>query len=147
MNDQPRDDDLELGRQLKAQEALYNAAVDSPVSERGLEWMFRARLLLRITDHDVHAAGGAIHTPGGHHAARKEFDALPEPERIQLGAEIGEQWAICLKVAVQRLWHACQELEIDPSTLNEDHVALTAATLLSGKPGPFAQSAPLDEAA
>jgi hypothetical protein len=38
---------------------------------------------------------------------------------------------------VDRLFHAARVLGLDIDTLDADHVALTAATLLSGKPGPF----------
>jgi hypothetical protein len=72
-----------------------------------------------------------IHTDAGYEAARREFAQLTEDERREAGTEVDAHWAACLKVALARLWQACDILDIDPTTLNADHVALYAATMLS----------------
>lgn len=127
--------EFELGRRLHAMENLYNKALGSDVTELGLTWLFRAHLLLRIADHDIPAAGEAIRTAGGRRAARQEFEQLTEAERTDLRDEIGTVWPMWVKTAIERLWHAAEELDIDTGSLHPDHVALTAATMLSPKSG------------
>jgi hypothetical protein len=131
MTDTPKDDDHELGRQLKAKEELYNGALDSDVTRVATHWLFKAYLLSEIAGDDLDAAKLVIHRPEGLDAAHREFDALTEDQRIALGNFVGLHWGRCLKRAIERLWHASAVLEIDTSTLDPDHVALHAATLLS----------------
>jgi hypothetical protein len=136
MTDQPHDDEL-LGAKLAAQEKLYNAALESPITEAGVNWLFRAHLLLKIADDDVDAAKEVIHTLAGEEAAKREFDALSDHERASLKEHVGLYWSVCVRSAVERLWHAALVLKFDPTTVDRDYIALTAATLVSGKPGPF----------
>jgi hypothetical protein len=131
MTDQPRDDDLELGRQLKAQEELYNSALESDVTHVATNWLYKAYLLSEIAGDDLDAAKSVIHTVEGWDAAHREFDTLTEHERIAFGKCVGLHFGRCLRAAIGKLWHACGVLEIDTSTLDPDHVALHAATLLS----------------
>ena len=127
-----------------AMENLYNEVLDSDVTRCGVDFLYRARLLLRVADHDPHVAKEVIHKPAGREAAEREFDALTDAERAEVGAEVGEHWATAVRHAIGRLWHAAIVLDIDPTGLEADHVALHAATLLSGEPGPFAPDTPLD---
>jgi len=127
-----------------AMENLYNKVLDSDVTRCGVDFLYRARLLLRIANHNPHAAVEVIHKPGGREAAQCEFDALTDAEREALGAEVGADWAIVVRHAIGRLWHAAGVLEVDPTGLEPDYVALHAATLLSGDPGPFA-ARPVDD--
>jgi hypothetical protein len=138
MTDHHHDDDaeFELGRQLKMKENLYNAAIASPISLLGGDFLYRAQLLLRIADDDLDAAKEVIHQPAGRDAAVAEFANLTEEERKEMGERVGWDWALCVKAAVDRLFHAARVLGVDVNTLDADHIALTAATML-GKPSPF----------
>jgi hypothetical protein len=114
-------------------ELLHNAVLDSTVTRHGVDWMFKARLLLRITDDEPESAKAVIHTPAGGRAAKAEYDSLTEAERTQLGDEVGMAWACLVKTAIGKLWHAADVLGIDTADLDPDHVGLVAATLLSAK--------------
>ncbi len=124
------DDDLELGRQLAAQEDLFNRAVDSDVTHVTIAWLFKALLLSKIAGDDLDAAKHVIHEPEGLEAAHCEFDELTEEERTAVGAFVGTHFGHCLKTAIGRLWHACGVLQIDTAQLDPDYVALHAATLI-----------------
>ncbi len=145
-NDQPHDDDLELGRQLALQEDLFNRALDSDVTHVSTQWLYKALLLTEIAGDDLDAAKEVIHAPEGLEAAHREFDQLTEQERTAVGEFVGMHFGRCLKTAIGLLWHACRVLEIDPAQLDPDHVALHAATLLSD-PAMVPNIKPLDEAA
>jgi hypothetical protein len=110
---------------------LYDKALDSDVTLVALDWLARAHLLLRVAGDDVKAAQDVIHTDAGRVAARSEYDALTDDARNEMGKYVGGVWSACLKEAIGRLWHACAVLEIDPTSMGVDMVALHAATLLS----------------
>ena len=129
MTDKP--DDSELGRQLKAQERLYNAALESDVTVAGCGWIAKALVLSDIAGDDIEAAKQVIHKPEGLDAALREFEQMTEEQRNDVRSFVGEHWGRCLSASVQKLWHACGALEIDADELNPDYVALHAATLLS----------------
>ena len=117
----------------QAMEKLYNEAIDSSVTKHAADFMFRAHLLLRISDQDVEAAKDVIHIDAGREAAWREFQGLSEDERKIIGDEVGYQFSRLVKRAINKLWHACSVLQMDPTTLDPEHVALVAATLLSSK--------------
>ena len=121
-----------------AMEALFDEVLKSPVTRCATDFLFRARLLLRITDDDPLAARAVILEPAGREAAGREYETLTDEDRDALERDVAADWTMCASHAISRLWHACSVLDIDPGTLDADHVALTAATLLSGQPGPFA---------
>jgi len=131
MIDKPDDDELQRGRQLAAQEQLYNTALESNVTHVATQWLFKAYLLSEIAGDDITAAAAVIHKPEGLEAAHREFDSLTEQERIEVSEFVGLHFGRCLKIAIDWLWHACGVLHIDPEQLDPDHVALHAATLLS----------------
>ena len=87
-------------------------------------WLGRAYLLTEIAGDDIQAAKDVIHTPAGRDAAAREYEALDEEARAEFLRTIGLRWSSCVRPAVRSLWHACGVLEIDPTTLDEDHVAL-----------------------
>src|SRR5215218_1345235 len=111
------DHDDDLGRRLKAMEDLYSAALDSPVTERAADFIYRAHLLLRIADDDVNAAKEVVHAPAGRRAAAAEFKQLTDEERREISDEVGHAWSVCVRAAVERLWHAATVLEIDPRSM------------------------------
>ena len=129
----PDDDDLGHGRELKAQEALYEEVLDSTVTEHAVNWLCRAHMLLRISGDTPETARDAIHTPGGVHAATREYRSLSDTERAELHQEIGAAWSFVVGKAVRQLWHAAKVLGFQPDTLDPKHVAMTAATYLGSQ--------------
>ena len=125
------DDEFELGRSLKAQETLYNATLRSDVTVVATDWLARAYLLSEIAGEDIEAAVTVIDEPAGRAAARTEYDSLTEADRKAVLSLVGLHWSVCVKRAIEKLWHVCGKLQIDPTNIDEDHVALHAATLLS----------------
>src|SRR5215217_1258007 len=100
------DDDLALGATLAAQEKIYNAALDTDVTQLGVDWLARAHLLLEIANDDVDTAKAVVHTAAGKEAAAREFESLDDDKRNALGQYVCLYWGKALKEAVQRLWHA-----------------------------------------
>jgi hypothetical protein len=125
------DNDDDRGRLLAAQAKLYNAALDSDVTVVATNWLCRAYLLTEIAGDNIEAAKDVIHTDAGRDAADREYKSMDDAARNEFLTTIGLHWFVCVKKAVQQLWHACGVLDIDPESLDEDHVALHAATLLS----------------
>jgi hypothetical protein len=146
MTDQP-DDDLAHGRERKAQEALYEEALDSTVTEHAINWLCRAHMLLRISGDNMEAAQGTIHSPGGIEAATREYRGLSDTERSELLQEIGDTWAFAVGKAVRTLWHAARVPGFKPDTLDPKHVAMTAATYLGSQDQKPAAGDDVDEAA
>jgi len=131
MTDQPNDDDL--GQQLAAQEQIYNAAIRSDVTVVATAWLARAYLLTGIAGDDMQAAATVIDLPAGQEAANREYEQLSEAERAAVLELVGLHWSLCVKRSIELLWHVCGKLRIDPTDLDNDHVALHAATLLSDR--------------
>ena len=86
--------------ELQAMEKLYNEAIDSSVTKHAADFMFRAHLLLRISDQDVEAAKDVIHIDAGREAAWREFQGLSEDERKIIGDEVGYQFSRLVKRAI-----------------------------------------------
>ena len=124
------DDQHRLGEKLARMEILFNEAIKTDITTHAIDFLCRARLLLRITDHDPHVAKDAIHTAGGYEAASREWDALDQAQRVEIGNEVMDHWATVTTDAVRKLWHAAEVLGFKPDTIDPKHVALTAATYL-----------------
>jgi hypothetical protein len=141
------DDNLAHGRELKAQEALYEEVLDCNVTDHAIDWLCRAHMLLRISGDTPETARDAIHTPGGVQAAVREYRGLSETERDEALQEIGATWSFVVGTAVRRLWHAAKVLGFQPDTLDPKHVAMTAATYLGGQGHVPASSDDVDKTA
>jgi hypothetical protein len=143
----PDDDDLTHGRELKAQEALYEEVLDSNVTDHAVNWLARAHLLLRISGDTPELARDAIYTSGGFEAATREYQGLSDAERAELLKVIGATWAFVVAKAVRQLWHAAKVLWFQPETLDPKHVAMTAATYLGSEGQEPAADGDVDRAA
>ncbi len=119
----------------------YIAVLRSPVTDLGANWLYKAHLVMRIAGDDLIAAAEAAHSEAGHEAALRERDELSEEERVAIGKEVGAHWALCVTVALERLWHAARVINVDPHTISTDHITLTAATLLKESPESLASEA------
>ncbi len=128
------DDKHNEDEQLKAEEQLYKAALDTPVTRQATDWLAIAYLVDRVTNSNVEAAKTVIHKPAALDVARREFDDLNDEERHALLRVVGVHWAAVVSEAVRRLRHAAGVLKIDPDTIDPEHVALTAAMLLGEQP-------------
>ncbi len=112
-------------------EDLYTTAIDTDVTVVATSWLFKAYMLSEIVGENIDAAKQVINKPEGLDAANREYESLTEEQRAAVQTFVGLHWSRCVTDAVQRLWHACQVLDIDVESLDADHVALHAATLLS----------------
>jgi hypothetical protein len=119
---------------LAAQSALYDATLETDVTERAMDFLARASLLLRITRDDVEATKPVLHSPGGREAARREFDQLTDDERDEIKQTIGQHWSLNVNLAVRRLWHAAEVLGFHADSLDPQLVAMVAATYFSRAP-------------
>jgi hypothetical protein len=126
------DDDLDLGRELKAQEALYDEVLDSNVTTYAVDFLARAHLLTEIAD--METARVFIHKPEGAEACRREWDDLTDEGRSEITGLVAKHWSLNVNLAVRRLWHAAKVLGFQPDTLDPKHVAMVAATYLSRPP-------------
>ena len=128
----PHDDDLAHGRELKAQETLYEEVRDSPVTAHAVDFLARAHLLTEIAD--LETAKEFIHSDAGREAARREWDDLTDDDRKEITIVVAKHWSLNVNLAVRRLWHAAAVLGFQPDTLDPKHVAMVAATYLSRPP-------------
>lgn len=124
--------DDDLGRELKAQEALYDEVLDSNVTTHAVDFLARAHLLTEIADIDT--AKHFIHKPEGSEAARREWDDMDDEGRTEVTELVAQHWSLNVNLAVRRLWHAAKVLGFQPDTLDPKHVAMVAATYLSRPP-------------
>lgn len=117
--------------QLKAQAALFEQALDTPVTDQALDFLSRAALLLRIADDDVDTIKPVIHSAAGRDAARLEFDQLSDDHLAELRERVCHHWSLNLNLAVRVLWHTANVLGFQATSLDPKHVALVAASYLS----------------
>jgi hypothetical protein len=109
----PHDDDLELGRELKAQEALYDEVLDSNGTTHAVDFLARALMLCEIADIDT--AKDFIHKPEGSEAVRREWDDLDDEGRKEVTEIVAQHWSLNVNLAVRRLWHAAKVLGFQPT--------------------------------
>lgn len=115
--------------------ALYEAALDTDVTELAAGWLIKAQLLLMVAGEDVDAAKAVVNEPAGRDAALAEFESLTDEERLALRQIVGAQWSHLVGAATRQMWHTAGVLGIDPTSLDPKYVALTAAGLISSEVG------------
>jgi hypothetical protein len=119
---------------LAAQAALYDRALDTPVTTAAIDFLCRSQMLLRITEDQLDPALEVVHSDAGHAAARREWDQLSEDERIEVARVAAQQWDLNLNLAVRRMFHAANVLGFKGDSLDPKHVAIVAATYFSRSP-------------
>jgi hypothetical protein len=115
--------------------ALYNAALETDVTELAVGWLGRAHLLLMVAGHDVDAAKSVVNKSAGFDAAAAEFQTLTDEEKIAFRQVLGAEWGQLVGLAVSRMWHTAGTLGIDPESLDPMYVAFTAAGLINSDEG------------
>ena len=119
---------------LAAQAALFDAAMETPVTTSAIDFLWRSHLLVKIADDDLDAARSVIHTAAGSEAARREWDQLSHDEQVEVASAAGQHWNLNLNLAVRKMFHAANVLGFQGDTLDPKHVAIVAATYLSRSP-------------